>query len=105
MCLLSSTADIPKVNRIVNKSIYFRVSGRVQGVFFRASAQAMAGRLGLSGWVRNLPDGSVEGEASGTGAHIDSFLDWLRHGPDQARVTNLEVTDVDRQAFEGFEVR
>jgi acylphosphatase len=67
------------------------VSGRVQGVFFRASAQAEADRLGVTGWARNLPDGRVEVLACGDRERLDAFRRWLGQGPSQARVDDVEV--------------
>jgi acylphosphatase len=85
------------------------VRGRVQGVGFRASAAHEARRLGLDGWVRNLPDGSVELEASGTPAAVDALVAWLGQGPRGARVTGVDVHEVaatdDLQRGEGFEIR
>lgn len=72
-------------------SIYFKVSGRVQGVSFRATTQEAAWRLGVSGWVRNCTDGSVEGMASGSDEALEAFRQWLSAGPDYARVDHLEV--------------
>jgi acylphosphatase len=72
------------------KSYRFIVSGRVQGVFFRQSAVHEAQRLGLSGWVRNLPDGRVEGLASGDAAALEKFRAWLQRGPPSANVTAVE---------------
>lgn len=71
--------------------VRFLVLGRVQGVGFRAAAAATAGRLGLAGWVANRADGAVEGEASGPGAAIAAWCDWLAHGPPLARVDQVEV--------------
>ena len=64
----------------------FLVSGRVQGVFFRASAREQALRLELVGHARNLPDGAVELLASGEAVALDAFAEWLRQGPPAARV-------------------
>jgi acylphosphatase len=69
--------------------VYLRVSGRVQGVGFRWAAQAEADRLGVTGWVRNSEDGSVEAVAEGEEAAIDRFVDWCRRGPRGARVDDL----------------
>jgi len=69
----------------------FLISGRVQGVFYRGSAQRQANDLGLRGWVRNLADGRVECLASGDEASIETFEKWLEIGPDYAKVTNIEV--------------
>lgn len=67
------------------------VTGKVQGVFFRASALAEAQRLGLSGWVQNLPDGSVEAVAEGEREAVDAFASWCRVGPPAARVEGVKV--------------
>lgn len=66
-----------------------RVEGRVQGVFFRASTRCMARGLGLSGWVRNLPDGSVEALFQGPAEAVERALDWCRTGPPDARVDKV----------------
>lgn len=72
----------------------FLVSGRVQGVFFRASAREQALALGLDGVARNLVDGRVEVICAGEAAAVDALERWLRHGPSMARV--------DRVAREGW---
>jgi acylphosphatase len=66
------------------------VRGRVQGVGFRANAAAEARRLGLTGWVRNLFDGTVETDAEGPDAAVQSYLTWLRHGPALSHVTGVD---------------
>ena len=81
------------------------VSGRVQGVFFRASARDRARRLGLAGRASNLPDGRVEVIASGTEADLDALRRWLREGPPQAEVTSVECVPCAEEAFEGFDIR
>jgi len=67
------------------------VRGRVQGVFFRASAQQEALRLGLTGEVRNLPDGSVEAIVEGEKKAVDEFVAWCRRGPPSAEVEDVQV--------------
>ncbi|HEY5999862.1 MAG TPA: acylphosphatase [bacterium] len=69
-----------------------RISGRVQGVWFRASTREEARRRGLDGWVRNLPDGSVEAVFEGQAPALESMLAWCRVGPPGARVDAVEVT-------------
>lgn len=67
------------------------VSGRVQGVFYRASTQKQAQQLGLKGWVRNLSSGQVEAIAQGDEAALTIFEKWLWQGPVAAKVTHVEV--------------
>jgi acylphosphatase len=69
------------------------VSGRVQGVFFRASTAERATELGLRGYVRNLPDGSVEVMAEGTATAVEALLDFCRTGPPAARVERVQVDE------------
>jgi acylphosphatase len=69
------------------------VRGRVQGVGYRASTAYEARRLGLSGWVRNRPDGTVEVAARGDGAAVDALIGWLAQGPRGARVTGVDVEE------------
>lgn len=75
----------------MSESKHYRVHGRVQGVSFRANACRKAQALGLTGWVRNLPDGQVEAVATGEPAVLDSFERWLWQGPEFARVTQVET--------------
>ena len=83
----------------------FVVSGRVQGVFYRASTQDTARRLGLTGWVRNLADGRVELVACGPEGKLAELERWLWQGPPNAEVVSVEVSEVTDQSFSGFTVR
>ena len=69
---------------------HFWIDGRVQGVFFRVDASEEASRLGLTGWVKNLPDGRVEIVAEGEEHLLERFLAWCRKGPPAAHVTDIE---------------
>ena len=69
----------------------FTVSGRVQGVFFRASTAREAKKLGLTGHAINLPDGRVEVLACGSAAALDNLAAWLAHGPPAAKVLGVEM--------------
>jgi acylphosphatase len=71
--------------------VRLRVEGRVQGVFFRASTREQAIRLGLTGWVRNCPDGSVEVLAEGARSQIDELIAWCRQGPRGAQVSDVKI--------------
>jgi acylphosphatase len=81
------------------------VSGRVQGVGFRWHARDRAAALGLKGWVCNLPDGRVETFAEGDSAAVESFLDWLSHGPPAAQVTGVDVAPAQPSGASAFEIR
>lgn len=74
---------------------HLRITGRVQGVAYRESMCREAERLGVSGWVRNRTDGSVEAVVDGTPEAVAAILDWTRRGPPAARVDNIDVTDCD----------
>ena len=78
------------------------IRGRVQGVWFRESMRMEAERLGLTGWVRNRMDGSVEAVVQGASDAVDAIVGWAYRGPDAARVTDVEVSDAggDYAAFE-----
>ena len=82
------------------------VSGRVQGVFFRDSAREKAEGLGLSGWVKNTPDGRVEALFEGPSEKVREMVEWCERGPSQASVDRVD-TDFEeaRGELEGFEVR
>ena len=71
------------------------VSGRVQGVSYRASTATVARRLGLAGWVRNVDDGSVELEAEGPDDAVEKLVQWCHQGPPAARVTSVAVEERD----------
>jgi len=73
-------------------AVHLVVLGRVQGVAFRARAVAEATRLGLSGWVRNRMDGTVEARAEGTPEAVEAFVAWCRRGPPAAQVEEVQVT-------------
>jgi len=92
--------------RVEPARVHLVVSGRVQGVAFRASTVEAARRLGLRGWVRNLPDGRVEAEAEGDRPQLEALVAWCRRGPPAARVLDLAVTwGEPRGDLAGFEIR
>jgi acylphosphatase len=79
--------------------------GRVQGVAYRFFAEKYAGRMGITGWTRNLPDGRVEVLAEGSGENIEAFLDRLREGPRLARVDSFAVRrEASTGEFRDFQV-
>jgi acylphosphatase len=84
---------------------HYRVRGQVQGVFFRASTEAMARRLGLNGWVRNCNNGDVELIACGVIPQLEALEKWLWKGPSSAHVGDVRRSEMPLQIFHGFEVR
>lgn len=87
------------------KHYNIRVSGRVQGVFYRASTRDKAVALGIKGWVKNEPDGSVYIEAEAEREKLDQLIDWCKKGPSRANVENVHYEVGEIVGFEGFEVR
>jgi acylphosphatase len=89
----------------VMPAIHLIIKGKVQGVYFRASAAREARQLGLTGWVRNTAEGDVEIIAQGGGDELKSFASWCHKGPKSARVTGVVQKDVDEQAFGEFSIQ
>jgi len=84
------------------------VSGRVQGVFYRQTTREKARALGLSGWVMNMPDGTVEAEACGPRERIEELIAWCKQGPPSATVSDVRVEwidDVDAAPSGRFEIK
>lgn len=85
--------------------VHCYIGGKVQGVWFRASTKDEADKLGITGWVRNLPDGRVEVSAYGDEASIAKFLDWLKNGPRMAEVASFQSEVTPWQEHISFDVR
>jgi acylphosphatase len=81
-----------------------RVSGLVQGVYFRAETQARARSLGIAGWVRNAADGSLEAVFEGDDVRVESMVAWCRRGPAGARVDDVDVVWEEPQDETAFRV-
>lgn len=89
----------------MKRRYHVRVSGRVQGVFFRANTSKTAIALGLTGWVRNLPDGRVEALFEGEAGNAEAMLAWCRTGTPPARVDHVEVAEETAEgSFTGFDI-
>ncbi|HIC85819.1 MAG TPA: acylphosphatase [Desulfobacterales bacterium] len=89
-----------------NKRVRLIIKGRVQGVWFRDSTRRQASRLGVRGWVRNLPDGSVEVLAEGPAQKVDKLVEWCHEGPPAARVDQvIHDQEAWRGEFDSFEIR
>lgn len=96
----------------MHKQAILKITGDVQGVCYRSYARQNAERLGLCGWVKNMPDGSVEIEATGSESNIREFIDLCRKGPPSANVLGVQVkwANITERAFEQkktdrFEIR
>ena len=89
----------------MKRRLHLDISGRVQGVCYRMYAQEEAARLGLTGWVRNGHDGSVEAVAEGDEATLNEFEKWCRRGPPAAHVTTVETLYSDTTGeFDSFSI-
>jgi acylphosphatase len=77
----------------MNKRFHVWISGRVQGVFFRANTKKQARTLGLTGWVRNLPDGRVESIFEGDNTAVEAMLAWCHRGTPPARVDQTDAVE------------
>ena len=85
-------------------TIHILVKGKVQGVFYRATAKHVAMDLGLKGWVKNTEDGDVEMTVTGEQKTIDDFVQWCHKGPERARVSEVVCSIVGTQPFSKFSV-
>ncbi len=89
------------------RRVHVIVEGSVQGVGYRYTMRLVAREAGVTGWVRNLRDGSVEAEVQGTGSQVDEVLAWMAEGPPGSSVTRARVTELEASASAAttFEVR
>jgi len=88
------------------KRLHLKIFGRVQGVYFRSSAQSKAHELGLSGWAKNLPDGTVETVAEGEEEMLKEYIRWSQKGPAAARVDKIEEKwEEPTGDFKGFKIK
>jgi acylphosphatase len=86
------------------KTIRLTIKGKVQGVFYRASAKDVADLTGIKGWVRNLPDNNVEIIATASEELLQKFIKWCKQGPPRAKVEDVIVEELDLQEFNGFRI-
>ena len=86
------------------KHTNIKITGKVQGVFFRASTKAVADQMGIKGLVKNEKDGSVYIEAEGDETTLSMFLEWCNEGPDKSIVENVAVEDGEVKNYRNFEV-
>ncbi len=96
---------MPEGAKVMINHIDIRVTGRVQGVYFRASARDIAVSMGIKGFVKNEADGSVYLEAEGNPEQLDRFLRWCKEGPSLALVKDVKVSTSPIQHFKDFVIR
>lgn len=86
------------------KHIKIRITGKVQGVSFRATTKAIADQMSVRGMIRNEKDGSVYIEAEGDETSLEVFQEWCHEGPDRAKIENVEVTSGELKNYRNFEI-
>jgi acylphosphatase len=86
-------------------SVHVRVSGRVQGVFYRAFTKDRATEVGIKGWVRNIPGGGVEAVLEGERQKVGELLRRMKSGPSGAMVLGMELSELEFKGYEDFEIR
>lgn len=92
-----------QINDKVNYSVH--IKGRVQGVGFRYSAVNIARKLGIFGFVKNVPDGSVLMEIEGGRLATEQMIEWSKHGPSGSRVDDIYISETEPKGYKTFEVR
>jgi acylphosphatase len=86
-------------------TVHLIIKGKVQGVFYRASAKEEAEKLGIKGWIRNTLEGNVEAMVNGNQDTINQYVDWCWKGPSRAKVESVEVRNIaEDQHFDGFTI-
>jgi acylphosphatase len=86
------------------KTVHLKITGKVQGVFFRATARDIAKQNKISGWIKNNDHHEVEVLITGMEKDINAFIMWSKRGPEKAEVKNVTVTEKDFCSFDSFEV-
>jgi acylphosphatase len=85
-------------------TVHLLIKGKVQGVFYRASAKDVATQLNLNGWIRNTKEGDVEAVVTGDEDLVKEFIEWCKKGPRKAEVDKVEVTENSDEQFFGFTI-
>ena len=85
-------------------TVHLQVTGKVQGVFYRAAAKKFAEQTGVNGWIKNMPDGSVEATVNGSEEAVHQFIEWCKKGPSRAVVAQVVVTPKPDDGLTGFQI-
>ena len=86
------------------KTLHLLIEGKVQGVFYRASAKEKADELKITGWVKNTKEGNVEILCQAGEAVLQQFINWCKQGPSRAKVKDVKVTEITAENFQDFQV-
>ena len=86
-------------------TVHLIIKGKVQGVFYRATAKNLAEEIGLCGWIKNIAEGNVEAAVTGTEMQLQHFIKWCKIGPSGSKVVEVIVTDVGEEQFDKFRIR
>jgi acylphosphatase len=86
------------------RTVYLLIKGKVQGVFYRATAKEEAEQLQVTGWVKNTKEGHVEAVASGKQEAVEQFISWCKKGPRKAEVKEVEIKILPEQTFDRFSI-
>jgi acylphosphatase len=105
--IVACTADLSLLAnfQVMEQTISITISGLVQGVYYRQSTKEKALELGVSGVVKNLPDGNVHILATGTADQLNELVHWCKQGPAHAKVSSVQVEPLDRQVFMSFVIQ
>jgi acylphosphatase len=85
-------------------TVHLLIKGKVQGVFYRASARTAAEKMGVTGWIKNTKAGDVEAKVTGNESQLEEFISWCKKGPPQAAVDTVEVSGAGDEKFDGFHI-
>lgn len=86
-------------------TVHLIIKGKVQGVFYRASAKQVAREIGVTGWIKNTDEGDVEIVAAGTEEQLRKLVEWCKVGPTQAKVKEVVIDYLEENSFKDFEIR
>ena len=86
-------------------TVHLEIKGKVQGVFYRATARRIAEKNNLKGWIKNKSNGDVEAVVSGKKEDVDIFIEWCRKGPENAVVDEVNITHLEETVFKEFNVK
>ena len=85
-------------------TIHLLINGKVQGVFYRATAKKIADKLNITGWIKNTKDDDVEATIAGDEDKLQEFINWCKQGPEKAKVENVTATQGKETSFKNFEI-